>query len=95
MLTIGMWLVGWALLTGVPTTSRLTRALFTVAAGVLVVTMLLAVSWALGHVAGTPYLPLGWMVATHGVANATGFAVCALLAWRRQPSRPLAASYRV
>jgi hypothetical protein len=50
---------------------------------VLVVTMLLALSWALGHVVDTPYLPLEWMVATHGLANATGFALCGLLAWRR------------
>lgn len=92
VLTIGMWLVGWALLTGVPASSRLTRTLLTVAAGVLVVTMLLAVSWALGHVAGTPYLPLEWMVATHGVANAIGFALCSLVAFRRQPGRPLVAS---
>ncbi len=95
VLTIGMWLVGWALLTGVPAASRLTRVLLTTAAGVLVVTMLLAVGWALGHVAGTPYLPLEWMVATHGVANALGFALCSLVAFRRQPARPLAASYRV
>ena len=87
VLTIAMWSVGWALLTGVPAADRLTRVLLTIAATVLVASMLLAVSWALGHVAGTPYLPLEWMVATHGVANATGFAVCALLAWRRLPAR--------
>ena len=38
--------------------------------------MLLALSWALGHVVNTPYLPLEWMVATHGLANAVGFALC-------------------
>lgn len=95
VLTIGMWSVGWALLTGVPASSRLTKALLTIGAGVLVVTMLLAVGWALGHVAGTPYLPLEWMVATHGLANATGFALCTLIALRRQPAHPLVASYRV
>lgn len=57
--------------------------LLTVSSAVLVVTMLLALSWALGHVVGTPYLPLEWMVATHGLANAVGFALCGLLAWQR------------
>ena len=45
--------------------------------------MILALTWALGQVAGTPHLPLEWMVATHGVANALGFALCGLLAFRR------------
>jgi hypothetical protein len=31
---------------------------------------------------------LSWMVATHGVANATGFVLCALLAWRRLAATP-------
>lgn len=83
VLTIGMWLVGWALLAEIPAADRVTRALMTVAAAVLVVTMLLAVSWALGHVAETPYLPLEWMVATHGVANAVGFGLCSVLAFGR------------
>lgn len=85
VLTTGMWLVGWVLWrrTRASTAHRLTRTLLATAAGVLVATMLLALSWALGHVAGTPYLPLEWMVATHGVANAFGFALCGLLAWHR------------
>jgi hypothetical protein len=77
-----MWLVGWAMWRRSRGAERVTKVLLTVSAGTLTVTMLLALSWALGHVVATPYLPLRWMVATHGLANALGFALCGLLAWR-------------
>jgi hypothetical protein len=83
VLTAGMWLVGWNLWRRSRDTDRTTATLLVVSASVLVVTMLLALSWALGHVVATPYLPLEWMVATHGLANAVGFGLCGLLAWRR------------
>ncbi|TCC64475.1 hypothetical protein E0H73_08755 [Kribbella pittospori] len=83
VLTAGMWLVGWNLWRRSRQAGRATAALLIVSASVLVVTMVLALTWALGHVAGTPYLPLEWMVATHGLANAVGFALCGVLAWRR------------
>jgi YndJ-like protein len=83
VLTAGMWLVGWSLWRRARQADRTTAVLLTVSAAVLVATMLLALSWALGHVVATPYLPLEWMVATHGLANAVGFALCGLLAWRR------------
>lgn len=83
VLTAGMWLVGWNLWRRSRETDRTTATLLVVSASVLVVTMLLALSWALGHVVATPYLPLEWMVATHGLANAVGFGLCGLLAWRR------------
>jgi len=86
VLTAGMWLVGWSLwrrASRVRQADRTTAVLLTISAAVLVVTMVLALSWALGHVVATPYLPLEWMVATHGLANAVGFALCGLLAWRR------------
>ncbi len=83
VLTAGMWLVGWNLWRRARHADRTTAVLLTVSAAVLVATMLLALSWALGHVVATPYLPLDWMVATHGLANAAGFALCGLLAWRR------------
>ncbi|MER5550552.1 YndJ family protein [Streptomyces sp. NPDC002793] len=84
VLTAGMWTV--ALLTwrtaGANGPDRVTRALLTVSAGVLAVTMVLALSWALGEATGLPHPTLTWMAATHGLGNALGFALCALLARR-------------
>ncbi|MER5965067.1 YndJ family protein [Streptomyces sp. NPDC002057] len=62
---------------------RLTRGLLAVSALILVVTMLLALSWAVGEATGLPHLDLTWTAATHGLGNALGFTVCALLAHRR------------
>ncbi|WP_282692655.1 YndJ family protein [Streptomyces sp. CC208A] len=60
-----------------------TRALLGVSALVLTGTMALALWWALGEATGLPHPTLTWMAATHGLGNALGFAVCALLAHRR------------
>jgi hypothetical protein len=84
VLTAGMWLVGWRLWRRSRRAEPSTAILLVISGSVLVVTMLLAVAWALGHVVDTPYLPLPWMVATHGVANAVGFGLCGVLAFRRE-----------
>ncbi|WP_433061662.1 YndJ family protein [Dactylosporangium sp. CS-033363] len=82
VLTAGMWLVAW-ITVRLEVSDAVTRALMVVSSAVLAATMLLALDWALGHVSGVPHLPLSWMVATHGLANALGFGLCAILAWRR------------
>jgi hypothetical protein len=74
ILSAGMWIVAWLLW-------RKMRIL--VPALVLVVSMPLAVQWALGPVLAVPHLSVNWMVATHGLLNATGFALCTLLALQR------------
>ncbi|MCB5165482.1 YndJ family protein [Streptomyces bambusae] len=85
VLTAGMWAV--ALHTWREPRARardpLTRTLFAVSAAVLLATMLLALWWALGEAADVPHPTLTWMAATHGLGNALGFALCAVLAWHR------------
>ncbi|MFB8044779.1 YndJ family protein [Streptomyces hydrogenans] len=69
-----------------------TRALLGVSALVLAVTMALALWWAVGEATGLPHPTLTWMAATHGLGNALGFAVCALLAHRRLRAKRTAAA---
>lgn len=85
ILATGMWLVSWVTWRDLAPSTRdpLTRALLLLAAATLIVTMLLALDWSLGRAARLPHLSLAWMAATHGTANALGFALCAVLAWRR------------
>lgn len=84
-LTVGMWLTGWLVWhQAIPVArDRATRALLATSALVLGLTMVLALDWALGETTGLAHLSLSWMVATHGVANALGFALCGIVAWRR------------
>jgi YndJ-like protein len=95
VLTAGMWAVGWLTWREVrPAASdRLARTLLGVSAVVVVGTMLLALDWAvgeaLGPAVGVPHLPLRWMAATHGLANALGFALCGLVGWYRLRGRGL------
>ncbi|MFH9419493.1 YndJ family protein [Streptomyces sp. NPDC017529] len=92
VLTAGMWLVALVTWRDLRTTApdRTTRTLLGVSAAVLLATMLLALSWALGEATGVPHPTLAWMAATHGLGNALGFALCALLAWHRLRARPTA-----
>jgi len=85
VLTAGMWAAGWLLWRDVRPAApdRRTRALLATSSAVLTVTMALALSWALGEATGLPHLPVTWMAATHGVANAVGFGWCGVLGWRR------------
>ncbi|WP_088282737.1 YndJ family protein [Kineosporia sp. A_224] len=91
VLTAGMWAAGWLTWRDVRPHSpdRVTRGLLAVSSAVLAATMVLALSWALGEATGLPHLSITWMAATHGVTNALGFALCAVLAWRRLGARPL------
>ncbi|MGX6603346.1 YndJ family protein [Micromonosporaceae bacterium Da 78-11] len=85
VLTAGMWTMGWLTWrharAGV--VGRLTAALLGTSAVILVASMALALTWALGEATGLPHPSPAWMAATHGVANALGFAVCGLVGWRR------------
>ena len=88
VLTVGLWCAAAATvgLAG----SRTARALLRVGAVTIVVSMVLALWWALGEATGLAHPSLSWMAATHGVANALGFVLCTLLGLRLLPSRPRA-----
>ncbi|MGW1884656.1 YndJ family protein [Streptomyces sp. NPDC001970] len=85
VLTAGMWAVALLTWRDVRTgrAERMTRGLLAVSSAVLVATMLLALSWAVGEATGLPHPNLTWMAATHGLGNALGFALCSVLAWHR------------
>lgn len=94
VLTAGMWAVALATWRDVRASAPdpATRALLAVSAAVLVATMTLALSWALGEATGLPHPSATWMAATHGLGNALGFALCSVLAWHRlraRSTRPL------
>lgn len=90
VLTCGLWWTGWLVWNRIrPRVARPAGRLLAVSAAVLVATMLLATWWAVGEAADLPHPTLGWMVGTHGVANALGFALCAVLAWRSLAEEPL------
>lgn len=85
ILTAGMWLAAYLTWSDIRrrAAGAATRLLFTISALVPAGTMLLALSWAVGRAMDLPHPSLAFMVATHGLANAVGFVLCAILAWRR------------
>ncbi|MEV7405709.1 YndJ family protein [Streptomyces sp. NPDC091267] len=89
VLTAGMWTVALLTWRTVRPTGRdrTTGLLLAASAAVLALTMVLALSWALGEATGLPHPTLTWMAATHGVGNALGFALCSVLAWQRLSDR--------
>ena len=88
VLTAGMWTVGWLTWRYARTVpDRVTALLLGCSAVVLAGSMVLAVSWALGEATGLPHPSLAWMAATHGVANALGFAVCGMVGRHRAGAR--------
>jgi YndJ-like protein len=90
VLTTGLWLAAFVIWRDVfpGVTDRATRLLLGTSAAVLVPSLLLALWWALGRTADLPHPSVDWMIATHGVANAVGFGLCSVLAWRRLLGRP-------
>jgi hypothetical protein len=90
VLTAGMWTVGWLTWRYARTEApdRITALLLGCSAVTLAGSMVLAVSWALGEATGLPHPSLTWMAATHGVANALGFAVCGMVGRRRARAYP-------
>lgn len=87
ILAAGMWLTA-GLALGIRAAGS-TRFLLSTSAATLSVTMVLALVWAAGEATGLPHPSLTWMAATHGLANAVGFALCSVLAWRRMAVTPL------
>jgi hypothetical protein len=91
LVTAGLWAACAVLWFAVrPSASdRWTRTLLAVTALVPLPTMLLALAWAGGEATGTPHPSLTWMLATHGLGNAFGVALCGLLGHRLLGRRPL------
>lgn len=81
VLTVGIYLLAWLLVRHARPDHVVARRLLVVAAIVVIAPMVLAVQWAAGSVLGTPALGIPAMARTHGLANAFGFALPALVAW--------------
>lgn len=90
LLTVGTYALAWVTLRHVvPTVHPLAAWTLGASAVSVLVPMALAVQWAVGANLGTPALSIPQMAATHGVANAVGFALLGVLGWslvRREPS---------
>lgn len=87
--TAALWLLAWVVMRHVvPTVPRPAAILFTVSSVAVLVPMLLALQWAVGHNLGTPALSIQTMARTHGLTNALAFTLPALLAWHLTPEQP-------
>lgn len=86
VLTVGLWCAAAATVGLVGSVA--TRVLLRVGAVTIVVSMVLALWWAVGEATGSAHPSLSWMATTHGVANALGFVLCALLGLRLLPGSP-------
>lgn len=83
LLTVGTYALAWVTLRHVvPTVRPLAAWPLGASAVSVLVPMALAVQWAVGANLGTPALSIPQMAATHGVANAVGFALLGVLGWR-------------
>ena len=85
VLTAGLFALSWLTLRYVvpAATDRWTQVLLAISAVAVLVPMVLAVQWAVGHNFGTPALSIPMMARTHGAVNAVGFALCGVIGWRR------------
>jgi hypothetical protein len=83
VLTVGLYLIAALMLVAVaPRTAGRARWLLTLAAIAVVGPMLLAVHWAAGTTIGFATLSIPTMARTHGVVNALGFVLPALIGLR-------------
>jgi len=92
VLTVGLYGVAIATLGALPP-ARAPRRLLALGAGTVLVSMLLAVWWALGEATDVPHPGIGVMAATHGAANALGFVLATLVGLRLLRPRPAGLTY--
>lgn len=77
------------LLVVMPTINGLVRQLLLQISGAsLIITMLLAIGYAVGQFLQTPWISIPHMVQFHGWLNAVGFAGCGLLSWALAKDEP-------
>lgn len=85
LLGTGLLLLSWTTVRHVVprVADRFAQTLLVVSSLAVVVPMVLAIQWAVGHNVGTPALSIPDMALLHGVPNAFGFTLCGLLGWLR------------
>lgn len=85
LLTVGLLALAWVTIRRIVPNlhDQPARWLLTASSLAVIVPMLLAVQWAVGHNYGTPALSIPDMALFHGTLNAFGFTLCGLLGWLR------------